>query len=151
MNATCFHFRNAAGAKISGGSLGMARAIDMNEAAQQVAAMCDVAVSPSGRVFFKRNGAEVSAYLSIDAAETEAGRQAKNRWLAACAEQRKIDERAGRQWAETNSANAERLADALRACLPHLDVARRVSGGDGDIAAANARAALAKYEKDSAP
>lgn len=38
-----------------------------------------------------------------------------------------------------------RLARALHACMPHVDTARKVSGGDGDIAAANARAVLADY------
>ena len=40
----------------------------------------------------------------------------------------------------------QQLADALRAALPHVDRAREVSGGDGDIAAMNARAALRDYD-----
>jgi len=40
--------------------------------------------------------------------------------------------------------------DIIRAMLPHVDVARRVSGGDGDLAAMHARAALAKRDAMSA-
>ena len=45
---------------------------------------------------------------------------------------------------------AQRLADALRAALPHIDRMREMSGGDGDITAANARAALAAYDAERA-
>ena len=41
---------------------------------------------------------------------------------------------------------ADLLADALRQCLPHVDRARAASGGDGDIAAHEARNALQAYE-----
>lgn len=41
--------------------------------------------------------------------------------------------------------NAPALALALLHCLPHVDRARGVSGGDGDIAAMNARAELSRY------
>ena len=41
------------------------------------------------------------------------------------------------------------LVSALDQCLRIVDVHRRVSGGEGDIAAMNARAALAKAEGKS--
>ena len=41
-------------------------------------------------------------------------------------------------------AAAPDLLAALEAALPIIDAYRRVSGGDGDIAAMNARAAIAK-------
>lgn len=36
------------------------------------------------------------------------------------------------------------LLAALQACLPFVDKVRAMSGGDGDLAAANARNAIAK-------
>jgi hypothetical protein len=44
--------------------------------------------------------------------------------------------------------NADLLA-ALEQCLPILDAYRRISGGDGDISAMNARAAIAKARGQS--
>lgn len=42
---------------------------------------------------------------------------------------------------------APEMAEALRACLPFVDICRKVTGGEGDIAAANIRAMLAKLEE----
>jgi hypothetical protein len=59
--------------------------------------------------------------------------------------------------AETNEVRANRdlfyaapdLLAALKQCLLIVDAHRRVSGGEGDIAAMNARAAIAKAEGKS--
>lgn len=45
------------------------------------------------------------------------------------------------------AAMPARLAEALALCMAHVDRARKVSGGDGDIAAANARRVLDDYRE----
>lgn len=53
---------------------------------------------------------------------------------------------------KTDKRNAELVQDllaALEQCLPILDAYRRISGGDGDISAMNARAAIAKARGQS--
>ena len=82
MNATCYSLRNVLGVKVVGGSLGMSRDIPLAEGAAQVAAMLDVTVKSGGRVVFTRNGAEVYAYLSLDAGQTVKGRAALAQWRA---------------------------------------------------------------------
>lgn len=81
MKATCYSFRNVKGEKIVGGSLGPS--ISLDEGAARVVAMLDVTVSRTGRVHFTRDGKEVSAYLSLDAYETDKGREALREWRAA--------------------------------------------------------------------
>jgi hypothetical protein len=44
-------------------------------------------------------------------------------------------------------ASAPELLAALRDCLPIVDAMRRKTGGEGDTAAMNARAAIAKAER----
>lgn len=65
MNATCYHLRDMAGQKVLGGSLSRATTIDLNTAAARLVADLDVAVLPSGRVSFMRNGKPVWAYLTV--------------------------------------------------------------------------------------
>jgi hypothetical protein len=47
-------------------------------------------------------------------------------------------------------AAAPDLLAALRDCLPIVDAMRRKTGGEGDTAAMNARAAIAKAERGAA-
>jgi response regulator of citrate/malate metabolism len=76
MNATCYHLRDMAGMKVLGGSLSMATPTDLNTAAARLVAELDVAVLPSGRVSFMRNGKPVWAYLTIDPTDTDKARAA---------------------------------------------------------------------------
>lgn len=65
MNATCYHLRDMNGQKVLGGTPGMGATIDLNTAAARLVAEFDVAVLPSGRVSFMRNGKPVWAYLTV--------------------------------------------------------------------------------------
>ena len=74
MRATTYHINSQDGRRIVGGTLGSD--MDLNAAAMRLVAELDVAVLPSGRVSFMRNGAPVYAYLSVSPEDTEKARAA---------------------------------------------------------------------------
>ena len=81
MKPTCYHLRRVSdGVKIVGGS--MPRSITtLDEAAEWLIVQSQVVVSQSGQVHFSYGGGTpVYAYLSIDAAETEQGKEALRQW-----------------------------------------------------------------------
>ncbi|ASD51896.1 hypothetical protein JT318_gp11 [Pseudomonas phage PspYZU01] len=73
----CYHTRSYANnaTKLTGGTFG--GAIDADTVERLTKAWFTVRVKPSGRaVFVDRQGREVSLYLSVDPADTEAGKAA---------------------------------------------------------------------------
>lgn len=76
MRATAFHYRNATGQKVLGGTIGMSDPVDLNAAADQLVGRLDVAVLASGRVSFMHNGAPVDVYLAVSPHEADKARVA---------------------------------------------------------------------------
>lgn len=80
MNPTCYHLRRVSdGLKVVGGTI--PRSIkSLDEAAEWLTKQSEVAVSASGNVHFLYGGTPVWAYLSVEASETERGKEALRQW-----------------------------------------------------------------------
>ena len=81
MKPTCYHLRRLSdGAKVVGGSI-PASVTTLDEAADWMTKRSPVIVTQSGQVHFSYGGGTpVYAYLSLDAAETEQGKEALRQW-----------------------------------------------------------------------
>ncbi len=106
MKPTCYHLRRSSdGVKVVGGVI-PASVTTLDEAADWVAKRSPVIITKSGQVHFSYcGGTQVYAYLSIDAAETEQGKEALRQWR---------DEKRSREDAEAeHNAELERELEDL--------------------------------------
>lgn len=80
MKPTCYHLRRVSdGAKIVGGSI--PRTLEtLDAAAEWLSKFTQVSVTESGQVHFTYGNTPVWAYLSVDPAETEQGKEALRQW-----------------------------------------------------------------------
>ena len=103
--------------KVVGGSFG--GSVDADTVARLVKSHFTVIVKPSGTcVFVDKAGREVSLYVSVDARETGAGKEALKQHYA---EQQKLWEKAQ---AEEQQASEE--IDSLMGGLSHEEIVRRL-------------------------
>ena len=80
MKPTCYHLRRVSdGEKIVGGTIPKS-ITTLDEAAEWLVKQSQVTVAQSGQVHFLYGGASVYAHLSLDAAETEQGKEALRQW-----------------------------------------------------------------------
>lgn len=103
--------------KVVGGSFG--GSLDMETANRLVKSHFSVAVKPSGHaVFVDREGREVSLYFTVDAAQTDAGKQALAEWRKLRAQEAAANEALAAQQSEE--------LDQLMAGLTHEEIVKRL-------------------------
>lgn len=121
MKPTCYHLRRVSdGQKVVGGTIPKS-ITTLDEAALWMADRAHVVVTQTGQVHFSYGGGTpVYAYLSIDAGETEQGKEALRQW--------RIEKRNREDAEAERNADLERELDDLVGTIGLAAVIQKLKG-----------------------